>query len=604
MNKLALATGERLKLEFYAGRQIGNLTVTGLPVRVPAGKNAKHWHIPLQCECGKLIKSSVSHLRSGHTVSCGCAKINRISKLNATHGFTSDVILKKLYSIYSAMKQRCRIKNLPYDPAWRNRLNFLVWSIKNGYAPGLFLDRINNSRGYSPSNCRYVDDIQSANNRTTSHLITVDGVTKTIAEHCREKGVSYNSVHSRISRGWEDARLFEGGIKEEDSASCFVYLAHNKNLLSVGRSCSLPARKKKLAQCGFTVLSAYKVPTPQDSAFMEFMLLSELKSKGIPLCAGNKTPDRRGSFEVFDKKHAKGFKFRKQCLELSSKLPMFKAELLEKFKAGKVALENSTVCHQKLKRDETLCEDLRLHGPTLGHLSDLRVSHFNMSLEPLASEHKDFIKRYEWLGNSGYGIKWCFVARHLSGLLGGVVLMSEPYHPAPDTALIARGACASWTPKNLGSSLVMFSCRWMVANTDKRKFIAYADTEAKEIGSIYQACNFTYLGEIKTSYGVDAEGKRRSYQSIKRTSAMVPWLARQGITLNSDCFTAKGYLRWSKIPPDIKQLMREHVISTKSLLETRQLIRHRYMLVLGRNKTETKALRAEVCSLPYPKRAH
>lgn len=35
----------------------------------------------------------------------------------------------------------------------------------------------------------------------------------------------------------------------------------------------------------------------------------------------------------------------------------------------------------------------------------------------------------------------------------------------------------------------------MVKNTQYRLFTAYSDTEAKELGTIYQACNFYYLGK-------------------------------------------------------------------------------------------------------------
>ena len=61
-------------------------------------------------------------------------------------------------------------------------------------------------------------------------------------------------------------------------------------------------------------------------------------------------------------------------------------------------------------------------------------------------------------------------------------------------ALISRGACISWAPKNLGSWLITKSMQWMVQNTKFRAFSAYSDPEAKELGTIYQACNFYYLG--------------------------------------------------------------------------------------------------------------
>ena len=61
--------------------------------------------------------------------------------------------------------------------------------------------------------------------------------------------------------------------------------------------------------------------------------------------------------------------------------------------------------------------------------------------------------------------------------------------------LISRGACISWAPKNLGSWLIMNSIKHMVKHTEFRVFSAYSDPEAKELGTIYQACNFIYLGQ-------------------------------------------------------------------------------------------------------------
>ena len=45
----------------------------------------------------------------------------------------------------------------------------------------------------------------------------------------------------------------------------------------------------------------------------------------------------------------------------------------------------------------------------------------------------------------------------------------------------------------------MFSIKWMAKNTPFRAFTAYSDPEAKELGTIYQACNFYYIGQSSGS---------------------------------------------------------------------------------------------------------
>jgi hypothetical protein len=57
---------------------------------------------------------------------------------------------------------------------WKERgvgyLNFKAWALANGYRDELSLDRIDNSKGYSPDNCRWVTDLEQQRNRTSVKL--------------------------------------------------------------------------------------------------------------------------------------------------------------------------------------------------------------------------------------------------------------------------------------------------------------------------------------------------------------------------------------------------------------------------------------------------
>ena len=81
------------------------------------------------------------------------------------------------------------------------------------------LDRINNDKGYSPENCRWVDMVAQANNRRTNRRITYNGETKTISEWAREIGGSHTIVRDRIDRlGWSVEKALTTPVKLNEKA--------------------------------------------------------------------------------------------------------------------------------------------------------------------------------------------------------------------------------------------------------------------------------------------------------------------------------------------------------------------------------------------------
>ncbi len=229
---------------------------------------------------------------------------------------------------------------------------------------------------------------------------------------------------------------------------------------------------------------------------------------------------------------------------------------------------------------------------------------------------KGFIEKHEWLGKMSNYPTHLFVAKY-KDIIAGVVIMDMPNafskllgdKTKKIERLISRGACISWSPKNLASSLIMFSIKWMVQNTRYRVFTAYSDPEAKELGTIYQACNFHYLGQnsgASKQYKVD--GKWVSDRYFRSRSVYKRISINNGIKWD-DSWVDGDKILFDKIDPgialEIRNLSKQYIQSC----EVRTIPKkHKYVYILGQSKKETKSLNDEfktlnpkLYKLPYPK---
>ena len=126
----------------------------------------------------------------------------------------------RLNKIFENMKQRCYNQNhIDYKnyggrgiylcDEWNNRekigtsskgwIAFKEWALLHGYTDELFIDRIDNNKGYSPENCRWVTMKVQQNNKQNSRLITYKGKTQTLAQWCNELGLNYRRIQSRLN---------------------------------------------------------------------------------------------------------------------------------------------------------------------------------------------------------------------------------------------------------------------------------------------------------------------------------------------------------------------------------------------------------------------
>jgi len=147
------------------------------------------------------------------TKSCGCLIADAVSKANTKH----KMVGTRIYRIWGKMRSRCNNKNdKPYKnyggrgikvcKRWGVFLNFYV-DMKEGYNDNLTIERIDNDKGYTKENCRWVSLQTQARNRRGNKLLTYRGKTQCLTAWAEELDFNSGSLGERLRRGWsiEDA---------------------------------------------------------------------------------------------------------------------------------------------------------------------------------------------------------------------------------------------------------------------------------------------------------------------------------------------------------------------------------------------------------------
>ncbi len=165
------------------------------------------------CDCGTEKRVLGLHLRANKPVDCGCGYLQRQRDSHVRHGMTDTPEWKA----WNSMVQRCTCTT---HASWKHYggrgikvcKRWLVF--ENFYADmgprpeGMSLDRIDNAKGYKPSNCRWATQHEQQNNRRSNVHLTLDGQTKTLKEWATHFGVAYPVAKYRHARGMPTAEVF------------------------------------------------------------------------------------------------------------------------------------------------------------------------------------------------------------------------------------------------------------------------------------------------------------------------------------------------------------------------------------------------------------
>jgi len=192
----------RLYFDDLTGKKFNRLLILSRAENGSSG--AVRWLC--ECDCGNKTIVAGGDLKRNRTKSCGCYNIEKSAIMNRSHGMHGSAT----YITWAGMLQRCRDKNHKNYRTYGGRgidvcerwLNFQNFIDDMGKRPeGLTLDRIDNSLGYSPDNCRWSSQKEQTRNTKQNRNFTIDGKTQCLKDWAHEFGINYTTLQSRLKRG-------------------------------------------------------------------------------------------------------------------------------------------------------------------------------------------------------------------------------------------------------------------------------------------------------------------------------------------------------------------------------------------------------------------
>lgn len=173
----------RIRSIDISGKRFGRLVAVDRAPRGDRKSRRAMWNC--ECDCGAICVVGADQLKSGHTMSCGCLKIEVTKKMHTKHGAASGYGVTPEYQAWLNMRARCgggqpaSWKNyggrgISVCREWEGDFEAFFAHVGPRPAPGYELDRIDNNGDYEPGNVRWVTKEENNKNRRTRAQVEAD----------------------------------------------------------------------------------------------------------------------------------------------------------------------------------------------------------------------------------------------------------------------------------------------------------------------------------------------------------------------------------------------------------------------------------------------
>lgn len=165
-----------------------------------------------QCSCGAIRSVSLSCLIGAQSIACYQCKIKKYGKSKRSGAPSAE------YNAWNNMKKRCRgydqadrqcytERGIKFCKRWLSFENFFL-DMGPKPSPDHSLDRIDNNRGYFPSNCRWATRDEQNRNKRDNQYIVYKGKRMVVHDALKMTGINHFRVwdlKSNLNMSYQDA---------------------------------------------------------------------------------------------------------------------------------------------------------------------------------------------------------------------------------------------------------------------------------------------------------------------------------------------------------------------------------------------------------------
>lgn len=199
------------------GTTFGRLLVLSEAPSMADSRGKKQGMVIASCSCGASVVIRRNALITGNTRSCGCLQREETSARHTRHGHSRPGRSTPEVVAWHAMKQRCYYtQNINYKSyggrgirmcdRWLHSFESFLEDMGPRPSPQHSIDRIDTNGHYEPANCRWATRTTQQRNTTRNRWLTLDGITRSMAEWTELRGWGRSVIESRLARGWSVER--------------------------------------------------------------------------------------------------------------------------------------------------------------------------------------------------------------------------------------------------------------------------------------------------------------------------------------------------------------------------------------------------------------